>query len=409
MRVWLINHYASSPKQPGITRHFDFARGMSERGHEVLVVASSFDHVTRREIHLQQKEHRKKETIDGVPFLWIKTPPYKGNGLARVVNMLAFSWKIWRSSLLKNEVKPDVIIGSSPHLFSALAAERLASNLRIPFLLEVVDLWPQTFVDLGRFSSDSVAVRALEAIERYLYRKASRIITALPRAHEHMQQKGVSTDKIDWVPNGVDLRAVPKPTPPRESNRLQIVYAGAHGFANGLDHIIDAAKFLQEAGWGQRAIFHLIGDGPEKSRLQKRVEREAIHNIRFEPPVTKQEIHCRLREADAFIIIIRDSVLYRWGISPNKIADYMAAARPILFCGEAINNIVEEAGAGLTVRSLRPNNIAQAVKTLVETPSSERWRMGLSGYKYVTEQLSIDRLTERIEMAAYASLSSLEV
>ena len=143
-------------------------------------MASSFDHTTRREAHLRPGEGYRVEFVDGVRFLWLRTPPYSGNTVGRIWNMLVFGFRVWRGTGWGPIERPDVIVGSSPHLFAALAAERVAARLSVPFVLEVRDLWPQTFVDVDGYSRHHPFVALLERIERYLYRSARDLEDLLP-------------------------------------------------------------------------------------------------------------------------------------------------------------------------------------------------------------------------------------
>ncbi len=251
MNLWIVNHYAIPPQRAGGTRHYTLAKELIRRGYRVTIIASSFDHATRREAHLAPGEPFKLEVIESVPFLWLRTPPYAGNSVARIWNMTVFAYRVWRSAGEALLGKPDVVIGSSPHPFAALAAERLATRFRVPFVLEVRDLWPQTLIDLGGFSPRHPFILLLESIERYLYRKASRIITLLPGAGEHIREKGGDLSRVVWIPNGIDLELSPSPQPPRLNQVFTIMYAGAHGLANGLDLVLDVAALLEEGRVGR--------------------------------------------------------------------------------------------------------------------------------------------------------------
>jgi len=397
MRIWIINQYAIPLSQAGPTRHYTLARELIRKGHHVTIIASSFDHVTRRETRLTSDEISKYEVVEGVPFVWLRTPPYRGNTLARIWNMLVFASRVWRDACSRINDQPDVIIGSSPHLFGALAAERLAGRYKIPFILEVRDLWPKSLVDLGNVSDHHPVVCLLERVERYLYRKARYIVTLLPSAVDHMVEKGIHREKVVWLPNGVDFRLVSQYRPPKETSLLTVMYAGAHGLANGLDSILDTAAILEQDGWGDRVRFRLIGDGPEKVRLQQRATIEGIQIVRFEDPVPKNRIYGLLQEADAFIVTMRNISLYRYGISLNKIYDYLAVGRPIVFGSSAPNNPVAEACAGLTVQPENPREMAEAVKRLAAMSLSERIAMGQRGRAYVEKEHNFVRLAEKLE------------
>ncbi len=400
MNIWIVNHYAVPPNLAGGTRHYTLAKELVRRGHSVTLVASSFDHTARRELHLQRGERYKLEDVRGVRFLWLRTPPYAGNTSARVRNMIAFAHQVWRTATHKVLGKPDVILGSSPHLFAALAAERLAARYAVPFVLEVRDIWPQTLVDLGNFPRYHPFVAMLEGIERYLYRRARRIVTLLPGASGHMEEKGVNPSKVIWIPNGIDLHLIPNLSnlwPPRQSEVLTVMYAGAHSLANGLGLVLEAANLLQQDGWAERIRFRLVGDGPEKPALIRRAQELGLVNVSFEHALPKQDVYKLLAEADAFVMVLQNSPLFRWGISPNKLFDYMVSARPVVFCVSTPFNPVEEAQAGVTVGPGDPSNLAQAIRKLAEMSPEERREMGLRGRRYVEKYHALNQLVSKLD------------
>jgi glycosyltransferase involved in cell wall biosynthesis len=397
MRIWIVNQYAVPPGQAGPTRHYSFARELIQRGHEVTVMASSFDHVCRREAHLQGHEWHRYEVVDGVPFLWFWTPSYRGNDLLRVLNMLAFASWIWPAFPARLLAAPDVIIGSVPTIFLALAASKLAGRLGVPFVLEVRDLWPEVLVEFLNVSSSHPAVRFLRGIEGYLYRRSERIITLLPGSLDYLADRAGCRDKVSWLPNGIDLNLVPLPTHPPANDAFTVMFIGNHGLAYGLDVLLDAAVLLMREHSGFPVRFRLIGDGPEKKRLQARVAREGIHSVRFEDPVPKRRIYEILQEADAFLMILRDLPVFRRGTSPNKVFDYLASVRPIIFCGNVTFDYVADARAGITVPPGDARSLAEAVMTLAKQSADSLMDMGWCGRRYVEDRFNVSRLTKGLE------------
>lgn len=394
MNIWLVNHYAISPQQAGGTRHYTMARELVQRGHQVTIIASSFDHTTRKELHIPDGAPSRLEVVDGVRFLWLRTPPYEGNSARRLWNTAAFARKVLGLRARDLGGRPDVVLGSSPHLFAAWAAERLARRYRAPFVLEVRDLWPQSLVDLGSFSSGHPFIRLLASLEKRLYRRARRIVTLLPGAAEHIAQKGGDPAKIVWIPNGIDLDRLPSPEPPAAKETFELMYAGTHGLANGLQVVLEAAERLQN----HPVRFRLVGDGPDKPRLMAMAEENGLKNIVFEQPVSKSQIPGLLREADAFLMVLRDSPVFRWGVSPNKLFDYMAAARPVIFSVNTPLNPVAAAGAGITAPAEDADALAEAALELSTMSPEERWQMGLRGRKYVEENHNLNLLANKLEL-----------
>ena len=398
MNVWIINHYAVPPTMPGGGRHYYLAQQLRARGHQAVIIASSFCHVGRSGQLLAPGERQRLEDHQGVPFLWLRTPPYQGNGSARIRNMVAFAWQLYRTRALRELPPPDVILGCSPHLLAALSAQRLARRYQIPFVMEVRDLWPQTFIDLGAFSPRHLAMRALAWLERHLYRRASRIVTLMPLAQGYIEQAAGAGDKVVWIPNGVDLDEFPEPSMPPGGRPLSVLYVGAHGVANALDTVLDAAALLQAEGGETEFEFRFVGDGPQKPYLQARAEALGLGQVRFEEVLPKQQVPARLQQADLLIVSVRRSPLYRWGLSFNKLFEYLAAARPIVFGGgESANDPVAEAGAGLTVPPEDPQAMAEALKSLAAMSPEERWEMGLRGRRYAEQHHDWVRLAESYE------------
>jgi glycosyltransferase involved in cell wall biosynthesis len=398
VRIWIVNYTALPPGEPGGTRHYSFARELGHRGHEVLVVASSFHYVARRPLRLADGGSYLFEEVEGVQFLWLQAPSYRDSRLARAWSWLRFSWRVWREVGLRELAPPDVVLGSSPYPFAALAAERVATRHGVPFVLEVRDLWPQTLIDLGKLSPRHPFIVLLDLLERCLYRRAEQIVSLLPEAAEYMGRKGADPDAVVWIPNGVDLEMVGDPSPPGDGGPFTVMYAGAHGLSNTLDLVLDAAGLLLRDGWGaDRLTFRFVGDGPYKHRLQERAGREGLANVVFDPPVPKREVYGVMQEADAFVRPLEDSPLYRWGASPNKLFDYMACARPIVYGSASRSNPVEQAGAGLTVPPGDAGALAEAVTQLASMPIEERRSMGRNARAHVESNYALGHLAVRME------------
>ena len=420
MRIWWVNQFAVPPSEAGGTRHFTLVRELIDRGHDVTIVASSFNYLTREKASQGRSRACFEKVVDGVPFVWLRAPAYRQNSFSRLWNMIVFSGRLWTNRGVRGRARPDLIIGSSPHLLAAFAAARLAKRFRVPFVLEVRDLWPQTLIDFGKASPRHPLVRILESIERYLYRSASRIITLLPGAAEYITTKcSGAADKIVWIPNGVDFSLFPSLRSVAEDGVFTVMYAGSHGTANGLDSIVDTAAILQEKTVQEETVqeteagrveFRLIGGGPEKSRLRRRTEKEGIRNVRFDGPMPKNQMYRAMLEADAFIVTLRDCALYRWGMSLNKLFDYLAMGRPVVFGADLVENPVTAAGAGITVPPEDSRAMADAVASLRAMSEGERSEMGRRGRDYVEQNHdlrgSAATLEEMLEQALGTVLSS---
>lgn len=389
--VWILNHYAQEPGGPGGTRHFSLARHLREHGWRAIVIASSVEHGTGRQ-RLAEGERFRLDTYDGVTFLWLRGNAYTGNGGDRIRNMLGYTLAALRvpAAVLP---APDIVVGSSVHPFAAWAGARLADRFGVPFAFEIRDLWPQTLIDMGRLKPYHPAALAFGWLEKFLCRKACRIVTLLPKADEYLRAIGVSPDRIVWVSNGVEIADETLPPPTAGERAFVLMYFGAHGGANGLENALIAMKRLQNEALSVR--LRLIGDGPDKARLMQLAKEMALSNVSFEPPVRKSDIPSLASEADAFIFNLIDAPVFRYGISSNKLFDYMGAQRPIIFCCNSSNNPVMDAGAGLTVPPGQPEALAQAIRTLISKGSEERAAMGAAGRRHVQEHYSYSALAAK--------------
>lgn len=403
-QVWILNHYAAEPDGVGGTRHFHLAERLPRHGWEASVIASSVELNSGRQ-RLDDGEPCRVDLARGVRFLWLRVPNYSGNGVGRMLNMFAFSAGALRRSFTRALPQPDVIVGSSVHPFAAAAGALLARRHRVPFIFEVRDLWPQTLIDLGRIGEKSLAARLMRQLERWLCRRAARVVVLLPKASDYYVPLGVPGERVLWIPNGVDLSMFGRQEwmARRGGEPFTLMYFGAHGEANGLENVLRAMALLQQRNLPVR--LRLIGDGPRKPALVSLATDLALSNTEFSPPVPKSRIPGLAAEADAFVFNLVDAPVFRYGISSNKLFDFLAAGRPIVFCCDAANNPVAEARAGVTVRPGNPTALADAIASLIAVPESERKAMGERGRTHVEENYGFDALAGRFAAALNDCLS----
>jgi len=400
--IWIFNHYAITPDLPGGTRHFDFAKELTKRGCNVTIFASSFIHGIYENKKLKNGENWKIENYEGVNFVWIRTFPYNKNNWRRVLNMRSYSWKAYRLGKKIGKIsaeikKPDVIIGSSVHPFAALTGYKLSTYYKVPFIFEVRDLWPQTLIDLGEISPKHPLVIILKKLEKFLYRKASKIIVLLPRADEYIVPLGIRKDKIVWISNGVDLKRFEVTKNNSDvGNGFIVLYAGAHGIANGLDTLLESARILKQRHYKNITV-ELVGNGPEKEKLINKAKQEVLDNVFFKDSVKKDEIPTILNTADVLFSGSLTRDIYKYGISFNKLFDYLAAGKPIIFSSDSSNNPIAEASAGITVPPEDPEAVAEAIIKLYNMSEKGREQMGENGRKYAEKYHSIPVLVDKLE------------
>ena len=363
----------------------------------MVVVASGFEHSSRELIRAAEGYERRYE--DGVPFVWIPTPPYGLGMAARLRNMATFGWRVWRGPLSKRLERPDVIVGSSPHLLAAFAGQRLARKLGCASVFEVRDLWPESLVQLDVMSTHHPLVVAARALERMIARDSDMIVTTMPNAVDYLDRLGVPRDRVSWVSNGAELSGQLSAPPRGHEDRGEFcfVYAGAHGPPNGLESLLDAASILMTDERAGAIRFDLYGNGVEKGRLVERAMTEGLTNVRFHEPVPKTEIPATLGAANALILLIPPSPLYRYGVSMNKVFDYLAAGRPVLIATSAWNNPVADADAGLSVPPGDAPALAERVIEMAAWSEQMLAEAGRRGRAHVAANYDFAVLAERFE------------
>jgi len=402
--IWILNHYAISPDMAGGTRHYDLGRELVRRGHKVTIFASGFDHSSKKYIKVRPEERFTVENYDGVRFVWLNTIPYYGNDWRRILNMISYGVRIL--SVCRRIEKPNVIIGSSVHPFAVLAAWWLARRYKTRFIFEVRDLWPQTAVEMEAIRATGIPAKVLYAWEKFMYKKAEKIIILLPNAKEYIEKCGIDPQKIVWIPNGVDLEQFDKSEHFNSSSEIaeafrkykdkfKVVYTGAHGPANGLEIVIDAASLLFKKS--ADIHFFLIGDGTEKKRLIRKAQEKHAGNIIFLDPVPKSQISSVLRQSDLLMFCLRNLEIYKYGISLNKMYDYFASRKPVIMSGDVIDNIIQDAGAGITIEPENPEALAKGIVKILEMAPEERQKVGANGRAYVEKYHNTRVLADILE------------
>jgi glycosyltransferase involved in cell wall biosynthesis len=402
MNILLINHYAGSPRHGMEYRPFYLAREWVRAGHRVQIVASSVSHVRSREPQFEGPHH--DEVIEGVAYHWYRTPAYPGNGVKRVFNILSFLWQVRRDARRwAKGFRPDVVIASSTYPMDIWVARRIARLSGAKLVHEVHDLWPLSPIELGGMSPRHPFIRWCQAAEHTACREADLVVSMLPKVQDHMRERGLPLDRLAIVPNGITLDewvADPQPLEGEVQAAIQsarsrgekiVGYAGSHGLPNALDTLLDAAALMK----GEPVRFLLVGGGLEKQRLQERAAREGLDNVTLLPPIPKVQIPSLLAAFDVAYIGWQRTPIYRFGIAPNKLMDYMMAGCTVLHSVDAGNDPVAESGCGLSVPPEDPAAVAAGLRQLLAWTPQERLQRGEQGRQFVLAQHTYPVLAQR--------------
>lgn len=390
MNILLVNHYAGSPEMGMEYRPYYLSREWINMGHKVTIIAADFSHLRKKNVKI--KSRFKEEKIDGINYVWIKTPEYSGNGINRVLNIFSFVRKTMRmAKYFAENYKPDAVIASSTYPSDNYVAKKIAKLSNAKHIYEVHDLWPLSPKELGNMSKYHPFILAMQHAENYAYKHADLVISMLPNTKQHMKEHGLDLEKWHYVPNGICTKEWENPDKMpaelasmikklKQDKQFILAYTGGHGPSNALHNLVKAAEELQD---NNDICFLLVGDGILKKDLM--LQAKKLKNVIFFDPIPKAAIPDLLQNIDLACFGTNKSKLYKYGISMNKMMDYMMAAKPVIQYIDTDYDIIQKAGAGMTVGSEDPKALANAILKMKRMPSEELKKAGLNGKKYVLE------------------------
>jgi glycosyltransferase involved in cell wall biosynthesis len=365
VRIAYVCHYfAPEPAAPAARVH-ELARAWVKAGHDVSVLTTFPNHPLGRIPERYRGRGWATEWLDGIRVLrcWLYAVPNRGVG-RRGLDHLSFMVTSVLFGLPRLGPQ-DVVVVSSPTLFSALSAWLIATLRRVPFVLEIRDLWPEAIVDLG-LMRPGPTVRALELLAGFLYRQAATIVVVTEAFAERLAAQGIAPDRLRVIPNGADTRLFSTATDGSATRRalglegqFVVAYIGSHGLSHGLGAVLDAAAARPDV----RVL--MVGDGADRARLVAERDRRGLANVVMRPSVAKAEVPGLYAAADVCVVPLRDVPLFE-AFVPSKLFEMLAAGRPIIGAvrGEA-RRILERSGGALLVEPERGDQLAAALFRLL--------------------------------------------
>jgi len=374
--IWIINHYGEPPTVGTNTRHYNFALELIERGYDVKIFSASAIHRTNINYINGNKNFFEKE-IEGVPFVFVRTCNYKGNGAKRIKNMFQYSIRLLQVTKQKLK-KPDIIYASSPHPLTWLAGYRLAKFYNARFIAETRDLWPETFVAMGKIKKNSIPARVLYNIEKFVYNKADKLIFTFPGGKDYVESIGLDSSKVIYINNGVDNEQFNKnklindfkDSDLDNKSVFKILYTGSMGIANSLNYLIQAAEIIQHRGF-KDIRFILFGDGYQRKELEGYVVSNNLSNVVFKGLVEKKYIPSILGKSDLNVFTGKHIYLYKYGLSLNKIFEYFASGKPTLSNIECGYDLLKKYNCGITVKGGSAEALAEGILKFYNMPKEE--------------------------------------
>jgi len=394
--IWFINDYAGSSHHGMEFRNYYFAKEFIKQGHKVYIITASYMHLFKKLPEI--KGTYTFEDIDGINYIWIKVPNYgESTNKKRVLKWFTFASKLLFLPLTKMQ-KPDIIIASPMAPFLAVPAYRLAKRFKAKFIYEIKDIWPLSIIELGSISPNHPLVKIMSWCEKFAVTKADYIVSSLQNYDEHLKNDLDIEKDFIWVNNGISLdeMAQIEPLPAEVETQLPedkfiVGYTGTIGIANSLDNFLEAAKLLIE---NKNILFVIVGEGKEKNNLVKKYK--GLTNILFIEPIKKQQVQSMLSKFDACYIGLKKENLFKYGVSPNKLFDYMYSGKPIIYSIDSgKSNIVDLAKCGISIESDNSTAIKDAILNLYNISNDKRKEIGANGKKYVLEHFTYEKLAKK--------------
>lgn len=368
-RVLVLNQFALPRSQGGGTRHVELFGALPAWSH--LILAGGRNYST-------QAAYSRREP----GFLTVPVPPSDGGPARRLRSWGTYVARATRRGLGLGAI--DVVYASTPHLLTPVAGALIAWRRRVPLVIEVRDLWPQSVADASVIDRNGRAYRLLEGLERWVYARADAIVALTPGWEAHFERCGVSGSKVAVVTNGADVASFDVAEPREELRRawgirgFTAVFSGTHGPKDGIDYILDAARTSPQIQ------FLLVGTGPAKHSAQNRVRRDGLRNVTFADPVPKHELPRLLQACDVGIHAVTPLPVFEHGMSPNKLFDYLAAGLPVVSNAQwALRHVLDQGECGVLGG---PDSLAAALEKVHRASPAERALWGERGRQIVAQR-----------------------
>lgn len=405
MRIWLINHYAVPPQYYPLARPYNFARNLVQMGHEVVIIAASTAHNSSINL-IMDGSKIKTEKLDGIQYLYIKCSDYVGNGIKRVINIIEFARKL--PKVCDGLKKPDAIVSTSFDPLSCYQGVRFGKKHGIKSVAEIADLWPETLVAYSSLSTKNPLVKALRRLEKKIYTKADAIVFTAAGEYDYIIDQGweaeIPREKTYYINNGIDLAQFDEnkeiyqieDVDLSNPDIFKVVYTGSIRRVNNVSGILDIAKTIKNP----KVKFLIWGDGDEVDTIKGRILNENITNVCLKGKVEKKYIPFIVSSADLNYAHNGSSPLFKYGISFNKVFDYLAAGKPIICDFFANYNPVLMCNAGVSVDSADPGEVGREIDRISMLDVKELQAFGHAARKGAEEydfKILTKKLLEVIE------------
>lgn len=386
--IWIINQYASHL----VTRHEELSKSFAAQGYHVAVITSSFHHGRREYMYDESIVYKK--LCDGVTYVYLHSgPSYQNNGAGRIFNMIDFCRLVgkYKKEIAKKIGEPAFVIASSAPPFVWEIGYKVARKFKAKFIAEFRDIWPMSLVDVQGVSPSHPLVKVLEVVEKRAYKRSDAIVSTMPYAWKHViEVASVPREKVHWMANGININEVeedlhsdqklPEDLEKYLKEHWCCVYIGSIVKSECLDYLLRSFKKVSD----QDIYFAIVGEGHEKDNIQKLAKELSLSNIQFFPAINKHLIPKALELAAAAAAVHEDLPIYRYGLSMNKLNDYLVSGVPTIFAYGA-DSIVKEAGH-FSVSTGDEDGFAEAIQDVKNLSETERTELAAQAQRLIAEK-----------------------
>jgi colanic acid biosynthesis glycosyl transferase WcaI len=397
MKILFVTHYFPPEVNAPANRTHEHCRRWVLDGHDVTIITGVPNHPRGEIFEGFKNRWLQEERVDGIRVIrtWMYLAPNSGF-LKRVANYILFALTAVLASFRAG--KPDLVVATSPQFFVGVAGAIIARLKRRPFVLEIRDLWPKSVVELGQLGEGPI-LSALEALERWLYRSASGVVVNTKTFHDHIAARGVASDHIELVYNGIDP-ALFRPKPKNVellkeyslAEHFTVAYVGTLGLAHGLTLLIDVAERLKARS---DLRFVLIGDGADREKLERDIAQRGLENVQLLGLQPRNMMPDWIASIDVLLVLLRDLPVFETVI-PSKIFEFLAQERPVVLAAKGeIRRMMGEAEGALVIDPEAPDQLVSAIEEIMDHPSEAAERAA-AGRRWVEQGFIRDDLARKM-------------
>lgn len=404
MRILLIHQYFLEKGDGGGSRFNEMSKIWASEGNDITVLSGMVHYNTgKKEDRYKGKfTYKDNQFYDKVDVIRCHvSESYNVNFIGRLWAYFSFVFSSIYAGLFKTKGKFDIIVVTSPPLFVGITAYFLSKIKRVPFIFEIRDLWPESAIDTGVLNNKLI-IKFAFWFEKFIYKKARLINVLTPAFRDKLiQEKNIPKEKVIFIPNAADFtlaeeiqenfNAIKFKKELKLEDKFVITYVGAHGVANHLIQIVEAANKLKETN----VVFQLIGAGMQKENLIEEAKKRNLSNVIFRDPVSKKEVFKYILASDIGASVLKKVDTFKT-IYSNKTFDYMSCKKPILLAIDGVSrDLINQAECGVYVEPENIDEIVKGVKDLLSKSNEELSKMGESGYLFAKQHFDRDTLAKQ--------------